>query len=91
MSMPTNERKPETISFRVSANVFDFLQGLTKRERRKQSEIATALLERGIAAYHRDEHLFEPRPVEYKRTPVQDEAPPRKRGGGDKKTGTDNR
>jgi len=89
LQMPTKERLSETIAFRVTPTIYRFLDELGTRERRKMSEIATALLERGIAAYKRDRELFEP---QHRRVPVVNEAPPRKQTGGErKKTGTDNR
>lgn len=36
------------------------LNELADKERRKVSEIVTALLARGVAAYNRDGQLFEP-------------------------------
>lgn len=87
--MATKARLSETIAFRVTPAIYQFLSSLGERERRKMSEIATALLERGIAAYKRDRELFEP---ESRRVPVVNEAPSRKRTSGDqKKTGTGNR
>ena len=61
--MPTKERKPETIAFRVTDDVYRMLNRLADQERRKVSEIVTALLARGVAAYNRDGRLFEPEAV----------------------------
>ena len=59
--MPTNEeRLAETLSFRVTRSLYEYLNSLAIKDRRKLSEIATALIERGIVAYKRDGHLFEP-------------------------------
>lgn len=92
-AMPTKERLVETIAFRVTPSVYNFLEQIAKRERRKLSEIATAFLERGIAAYTRDGKLFEAGPpIDYRRTPVINEAPPKKRsrkGDNNHRTGTD--
>ncbi len=60
LEMPTKERLSETIAFRVTPKIYRFLTDMGDRERRKMSEVATALLERGIAAYQRDRQLFEP-------------------------------
>lgn len=48
------------VTFRLSEKLYERLDEIALRERRKQNEVARALLERGIAAYARDEELFEP-------------------------------
>ena len=48
------------LTFRVSEADYDRLQEIAEGERRKMNEVARALLERGLAAYHRDGKLFEP-------------------------------
>jgi len=73
------ERLSETLAFRVTPAVYQYLNDLAAKDRRKLSEVATALLERGIAAFKRDGRLFEPEKDEYKRVPIQHEAPARKR------------
>lgn len=92
--MPTKERLSETIAFRVTPAIYQFLESLGKRERRKMSEIATALLERGMAAYARDRQLFEP-DGQTRRVPVVNhahETPARRKTSGElKKTGAGNR
>ncbi len=91
LEMAIKERLSETIAFRVTPKIYQFLNELGDRERRKMSEVATALLERGIAAYERDRQLFEPN-GEQRRVPVVNEAPSRKRTASDnRKTGTSNR
>lgn len=94
LEMATKERLSETIAFRVTPATYQFLDDLGKRERRKMSEVATALLERGMAAYARDKELFEPN-HETRKVPVVNqihESASRKRTGGDqRKTGTGNR
>lgn len=54
------ERLKETIAFRVSDRVFQALESVASAERRENSEVARALLERGLAAHARDGKLFEP-------------------------------
>jgi hypothetical protein len=56
----TKEKRIETVAFRVTNSLYSSLQELTAKERRKLSEVALALLERGLAAYQRDGQLFEP-------------------------------
>lgn len=48
------------VTFRLTEKLYERLEEIAVRERRKQNEVARALLERGIAAYDRDEELFEP-------------------------------
>lgn len=52
------------VTFRVSDEVYDRLNEIAQDERRKQNEVARALLERGIAAYERDGQLFEPNGIQ---------------------------
>ena len=49
-----------TISFRVSDSVYRKLNQIMEKDRRKLSEVAQALLIRGMAARERDGELFEP-------------------------------
>ena len=49
-----------TISFRVSDSVYRKLNQIMEKDRRKLSEVAQALLIRGMAARERDGQLFEP-------------------------------
>jgi hypothetical protein len=51
--------KSETLSFRVPDSVYDEVYQVAKLDRRKLSEVALGLLERGLAAYKRDGQIFE--------------------------------
>jgi hypothetical protein len=53
------EKLVETLSFRVSGAVYEALTSIAKSDRRKLSEVAQALLERGLIAYKRDGAIFE--------------------------------
>ncbi|HKS27104.1 MAG TPA: hypothetical protein VJS44_04765 [Pyrinomonadaceae bacterium] len=48
------------VTFRVSDEIYETINDIAIKERRKQNEAARALLERGVAAYNRDGLLFEP-------------------------------
>jgi len=50
----------EQLSFRVSKALYDLMEEIARKERRKPNEVARALLERGAAAFRRDGLLFEP-------------------------------
>lgn len=52
------------LTFRVAQRTYDTLLLISKKQRRKQNEVARALLDRGIAAFLRDGILFEDDPVE---------------------------
>jgi hypothetical protein len=54
-----DEKLTEQLSFRVTPTLHSQLTVIAKADRRKISEVATALLERGVAAFQRDGHLFE--------------------------------
>lgn len=57
------ERFPETLpAFRVTREVYEVVTGVANNDRRKISDVARALLERGVAAFNRDNLLFEPEP-----------------------------
>lgn len=59
--MSEDERLIDTIpAFRVTAEVSKVVRGIVKADRRTISDVARALLERGVAAYLRDGKLFEP-------------------------------
>ena len=58
--MHMSEKLTAQITFRLSGELYEAMQDVARRERRKLTEIARALLERGYAAYQRDEQLFEP-------------------------------
>ena len=59
--MSEDERLIDTIpAFRVTAEVSKVVRGIVKDDRRTISDVARALLERGVAAYLRDGKLFEP-------------------------------
>ena len=49
-----------TYTLRVPLELENELEVIATSERRKRSDIARFLLERGLAAYHRDGLLFEP-------------------------------
>lgn len=87
------ERLSEMIAFRVYPSLYQVVTEVAAKDRRKLSEVELALFERGVAAFQRDGHLFEPETVEYKKQPVTNmTAGTRKRTHGDqKKTGTSNR
>lgn len=55
-----SERFSETVSFRLPESLYSVLAGMARHERRKLSEILVAVVERGVAAYLLDGHLFEP-------------------------------
>lgn len=57
-------KKPmrEQITVRVPDELHRKIEEIAERERRKPTEIIRALLERGVLAYDRDGHLFEPPP-----------------------------
>lgn len=59
MSSDNNEKKSETLSFRVPSSLYLSIGKIAKADRRKLSEVALALLERGLSAYQRDGVLFE--------------------------------
>ena len=48
------------ITFRSTDELYNLLEKIAVKERRRSNEVARALLERGIAAYERDGELFEP-------------------------------
>lgn len=59
--MPDEERLTDTIpAFRVNDEVSKVVRGIVKADRRTISDVARALLERGVAAYLRDGKIFEP-------------------------------
>jgi hypothetical protein len=59
--MPDEERLTDTIpAFRVNDEVSKVVRGIVKTDRRTISDVARALLERGVAAFLRDGKLFEP-------------------------------
>ena len=59
--MADEERLTDTIpAFRVNDEVSRVVRGVVKADRRTISDVARALLERGVAAYQRDGLLFEP-------------------------------
>ena len=63
--MAEKERLVETIpAFRVTTDAYKVIKYLEGHERRKISDVARALLDRGIAAFQRDGLLFEPAPEE---------------------------
>lgn len=71
--MSEDERLIDTIpAFRVTAEVSKVVRGIVKSDRRTISDVARALLERGVAAYLRDRELFEPEDK-----PAEPEAPER--------------
>jgi hypothetical protein len=55
-----SEKLTAQITFRLSGELYEAMQEVAQKERRKPTEIARALLERGYAAYQRDGQLFEP-------------------------------
>jgi hypothetical protein len=57
------ERLSEMIAFRVYPSLYQVVQTLADKERRKLSEVELALFERGVAAFQRDGLLFEPEEV----------------------------
>lgn len=58
---PMDERLVETIpAYRVSRDIYAVIKQITTRDRRKISDVARLLLERGVAAYLRDGQLLEP-------------------------------
>lgn len=60
--MSQDERLIDTIpAFRVTEEVSRVVRDIVKTDRRTISDVARALLERGVAAYQRDGLLFEPR------------------------------
>jgi hypothetical protein len=62
--MAEDERLIDTIpAFRVNEDVSKVVRGIVKKDRRSISDVARALLERGVAAYQRDGELFEPEGV----------------------------
>lgn len=89
------EPLPKTLGFRVSEDAYRAIETAMREERRIESDVCRAFIERGIAAYKRDGKLFEPEQTDrarYKPTPVVSNAPERKRTTGEqKKTGTGNR
>lgn len=58
--MAPEERKVETLAFRVTARVYKAVKEIAEAERRRMSEVEIAIFERGLAAYQRDGLLFEP-------------------------------
>lgn len=50
-------------TFRIPLDLEQELERIALAERRKRSDIARFLLERGLAAYLRDRDLFEPEPL----------------------------
>jgi len=59
--MADDDRLTDTIpAFRVNDEVSKVVRGIVKTDRRTISDVARALLERGVAAYQRDTQLFEP-------------------------------
>lgn len=59
--MTEDDRLVDTIpAFRVGQAVSDVIRKVVKEDRRTISDVARALLERGVAAYLRDGKLFEP-------------------------------
>ena len=53
------EKLSEQLSFRVPPSLYRAVMEIADADRRKLSEVALALLERGVAAYQRDGSLFE--------------------------------
>lgn len=60
MTNMRREKLTEQLSFRVSGELYELIEEIARRERRKQNEVARALLERGVAAFQRDKQIFEP-------------------------------
>jgi hypothetical protein len=56
----TKEKLKETLSLRVTEQLYKELERAAAAERRDLSDAARALLERGVAAYKQDRKLFEP-------------------------------
>lgn len=50
-------------TFRIPVELENELERIAQVERRKRSDIARFLVERGLAAYKRDNGLFEPPPA----------------------------
>jgi hypothetical protein len=56
-----NDRLVDTIpAFRIDEHTSQVVRKIVKDDRRSISDVARALLERGVAAYDRDGKLFEP-------------------------------
>lgn len=57
----------KTLAFRIADETHRSLELIMHRERRIESDVCRELLLRGIAAYERDGHLFEPAEAKAKR------------------------
>jgi hypothetical protein len=60
MSRDRMEKLSEQLSFRITRSFYEEIDHIARTDRRKLSEVAVALLERGVAAFRRDGELFEP-------------------------------
>ena len=58
--MPTPAGLNKTLAFRVADADYKVIEQAMERERRTESDVCRALLQRGLAAYKRDGRIFEP-------------------------------
>jgi hypothetical protein len=54
------EKLSEQLSFRVTPSLYRELVSIARRHRRRISEVATGLIERGLQLYAQDDLIFEP-------------------------------
>lgn len=54
------EKLDRQFAFRATEEMYETIQAIARRERRRPNEVTRALLEKGIEQYKRDLTLFEP-------------------------------
>lgn len=59
-----SERLTKQIAFRCSDELYDLIQRIAERERRKANEVTRVLVEKGVAVYMQSGELYEPKPLD---------------------------